>query len=642
MFHLENTFLELFEALENSKSLILNEKGYWRFDKSVFNGVLNKFYPVRQLKRVAESCIQNFKRIERIPIDSKNYDDVSHMSYQTLSQYLEKKLRKYPQCHDLLRELMRHRVGFEHRFGGKNGGASRLLMGYVEYRLLGEMARRWKEKQDVFRLQFLTQYDEERLKFAAQYPLFVDLVLEYPSLQENFFSWVLRDDNPVDVFIEFPGITEWIITSDLSNRLGRVGDQVRLEKIHGEKHVTIKFEGKRESILDPEKMIEFRGGYRLSLNQIFEVFSQKYFEVGNLEVFSEGVTNWNSFKMGHWDEDLKDYVLIDFIKDDWWNQLPHFETITKKQAEERYEIPITDGQWIVSAHATRGNINLSYEKTHAFVQIAVPTDRGSYKIYDFGKYGMNFPRNILEGLKMFTQTMLAGVMYPDENVYYTDRQHGYYPVHMTPEEGRNLMQLIREEIFNCFAGRRVYQIESDNCARWTFELFAGVLGEGKLPNLYQMSLLDCEPGGPIQKLFYLIKKLPKWLHAFSITRLHYPIGAWRGIWVNTNDGRAWKSLSNHKFFETAEVYLPALVIHKRRGGLFSFETANLENKTLWNSICEKVLRREMLLSASAGQLMSKLAHNLLFYIRRRLLIQSNLEDDNHNLQGFFLVPVDSA
>lgn len=627
MFHLEHTFLEFIEALEASKSLSLNKEGFWCLNSGMFQGLKTKLFPTRQLKKVTEACIDNFKRIERVPLDLKSYQEVEHLSYLMLARYLERKLRIHPEFKDLLKELMRHRVGFEYRFGLKNGGASRLLMGYVEFRLLIEMASQWKKKQSYFRLDFLTQHDEDHLKLASQYPLFVDLILEFPDLRNQFFNWIIRDNNPADVFIEFPAIADLIIHSDLSYRLGRIGDLLRLEKIGNERHVTIKFEGKRESVLNLNKIIEFCGGYRLTVKEVFAIFAKKFYQVGNLEVFKEGIINWNTFRMGHWDESLHDYVVIDFVQDLWWKHLPLFETLSKPDAENRYEISIDGNQWVVAAHATRRYINLSYERTHALLEVAIPDGDGGYRIFDFGKYGVRFPKNYLEGLKMFTETMRATVMYPDENVYYSFRQHGYYPLLISEEQGKQLMYLIREEIMNCFAGRRVYQIESENCAKWTYEIIEKVVGKGTLPNLYRMPLLDCEPGGAIQKLFTLIKKLPRRLHAYVITRLHYPIGAWRGIWIKSPHEYIWKSLSNHEFFDSAEVYLPALVIQKRREKLFDIQSAHLENKTLWELICEKIFYHLAVLPSTVGLRLSRMAYELLIYMRQKLATQKHMGSD---------------
>jgi len=627
MFHIEETFLELINSIESSRPLTLDSEGFWRDNSGFLSKISNKLFPSRQIIAITRTCIENFKRIERVPVNRSEYADVDHMSYNIIAQYLEKKLRQIPGARKSLRELMRHRVGFQHRFGGRHGGESRLLMGYIECRLLNELASRWKKNQPTFRLNFLTNHDYKRLKQAAQYPLFVDLLVEFPSLQEKFFRWVLQSNNPVDVFIEFPGIADWVIESDLSNRLGRVGDLLRLDNLNGEKHVTLMFEGQRVSILDPKKKITFKGGYNLAIDEIFDVFAQKYYEVGNLEVFNDGITNWNTFQLGHWDVSLQDYVTIDVIQDRWWELLPRFERITKKDAEERYGIDLPPDQWVVSAHATRGLINLSYEQTHAFVQVAVPTGNNTYDIYDFGKYGLFFPKNYLDVMKLFTKTMPAAVMYPDENAYYLQRQHGYYPIIMTPDQGLAIMGKIRKEIMKSFAGQRVYQIETENCARWTHELFASVLGESHLPNLYRMQLIDCEPGGPVQVLFTMIKLLPSCFHSRVITRLHYLLGAWRGIWIKKSSGHVWRSVSNHEFFDTGEVYLPALVIHKSLEGLFLIQKADLMNRTTWWLICQKMFCQATLISSRVGVAIGEYLHSLHVYIKNKVLIRISLDRD---------------
>ncbi len=618
MSRIETTFLELINAIESSQLVTLSDEGQWCCRKSLFRSFFARFFPDRKITEIAHSCLANFDRIERIPLEAPHDSDVDHLSYLSLARYLEKKLRALPQSEKLLFDLMRKRIALQYRCSGRLGGEGRLLMGYVEYRLLYQLASRWKKEQAHFHLHFLTQHDQQILKKAAQYPQFVDLLLEYPSLQDSFFRWTLQNNNPVEVFIEFPAISDWIVDADLSNRLGRVGDLLRVETIDGARHVTLMFEGQRISIMDPKTVIEFRGKYRLSVEEIFSMFSRKYHDVGNLEVFEEGITNWNGFQLGHWDAALQHYVMVDLLQPRWWENLPVLETITRKDAQERYKIPIPSGRWVVAAHATRGNINLSYEETHAFIQIAIPICGDLYRIYDFGKYGLYFPKNYLEVLNLFAKTMPAGVMYPDDNTYSLQRQHGYYPLVIDPDSGRKTMDVMRQEFFSCLAGKQVYQIETDNCARWTHEVLSGIVGQEALPNLYQMPLIECEPGGFIQSLFGLIKKLPKKFHTYVLTRMHYGLGAWRGMWIKGSSGYIWRSVSNHEFFDTGVVYLPALVIEKREQGLFDIEAACLENRTKWRLVCEKVVFRNVRILAATGVELSSLVHDLLTYLSSHL------------------------
>ncbi len=582
MFHLWKSVLAALRTVYSLKSLLIREIVYYTLGNSLFQNLIHKFFPSYQIFNQVNSTIKLLDQQERAP----SQIDVDLNEILNLEHPL-----RAAKMSDKLSELMRRRIGLQFRLGGGKGGQDPRSLGYVEYGLLVKWAESWKKEQDIYFDKSLTKAEKKHLKYAARYTLFVDLLLEDKDLRDKFFFWTLQDGNSPEIFIEFPSLTEWIIQSDLSRRLGKFDGLIQIEETNGVKDVTLLFEGKPVSILDTEREIEFRGSYTRTVAEVFEVFRCKYKEVGDFEIFEDGVISWNTFKMGYWDDSLQEYILADFLSDNWWKDLPHFETLTHEEVEKRYEVAIDGVSWVSAVTATRGNINLSYEKTHAFIELAIPDGRGRYQIYNFGKYGRDFPKNMWDGLKKFTLTMLANVMYPDENVYYSHRQRGYYPFVISPEKGRMILNLIRHEIFRCMAGKSVYQIESDNCAKWTVDILTDALGPDNIPNLYKMSLLDCEPGGPMQKLFNLIKKLPKFLHAFAITRLHYPIGAWRGVWVKHTYGKEWKSLSSHQFFNTAEVYLPALVIKKRDEGLFDIQTANLDGQTRWSLVVEKVLHR---------------------------------------------------
>ncbi len=63
------------------------------------------------------------------------------------------------------------------------------------------------------------------------------------------------------------------------------------------------------------------------------------------------------------------------------------------------------------------------------------------------------------------------------------------------------------------------------------------------------------------------------------------------MWIKQRHAKEWKSLTSHQFFNTAEVYLPALVIKKRDEGFFDIQIANLNGQTHWSLVLEKVLYR---------------------------------------------------
>ena len=116
------------------------------------------------------------------------------------------------------------------------------------------------------------------------------------------------------------------------------------------------------------------------------------------------------------------------------------------------------------------------------------------------------------------------IAYPDENEFYSHRHTVYHSFVVEEEEGLRFMDSIKKDIRLSREGNFVYQIESDNCAKWTQEKLENELGQHRVPNLYKMSLLDTEPQGFVSNIFDLIKKLPK---TFQVTSFNsHALSVW--------------------------------------------------------------------------------------------------------------------
>ena len=243
-------------------------------------------------------------------------------------------------------------------------------------------------------------------------------------------------------------------------------------------------------------------------------------------------------------------------------ELPHFETLSEEESFFRYGVPLDGEQWLIAATATRTSLNLDFENTHAFLEVAIPWDKGNYRIFHFGKFGIYLLPTFYEQLARFCETVPAVIAYPDSNVFYSHRQLNRYPVLVDKEKGLLLMEAIKLDILKGHQGNFVYQVESENCAKWTYETLVLVLGKDKIPNLYRMPLLETHPTGLVANIFRFVKKLPEILQVRALTSLHMILGAWRGTWVIENGQRVWKSLVVHDFWQTTEVYLPALLVEQ--------------------------------------------------------------------------------
>lgn len=466
-------------------------------------------------------------------------------------------------------KLQQRWVAFLYRLESANGGKDAEPLHQESVDFLYLQAVNWKRSHPLVGKAILSAKELMHIKKAGQYPEFINLLKKFPGLKEKFLNWILQDGNEAIPFIEFPAACERIVEASLSARINRhdaFSLKILKESVPGReakiKTLCLPFEGLFLSILDEELKITFRGNYTLTLKEIFRVFSRKEVEVGNLEFMREGIINWNIHRLGYWNADLKQYVTVDMNQNKWWEQMPVLETLSRRQLIKRYGVDVKLNGWIAAAVATRANPDLDFDATHAFLEVAIPHQDGTYIIYDFGKLATEYPSNLLERLMMLTKTVHAAVAYPDDSIFYTTRQRGFEPFLLNCQQGRSLMDLIRQDIRIAKENNLIYQIESENCAKWVHFLLAKVLEEKNVPDLFRMQLLDTHPKGPVAHLFSWIKKLPDSWQVPVLTFLHLPLGAFRTIWVKEEGELVAKSLSRHSFFETGQIFLPALLVHK--------------------------------------------------------------------------------
>jgi hypothetical protein len=571
-------------AVESQLPVVLNEDGTWNvlqdFSSTFKHIVAPEPDNVHLLKRFLNILISIESQHVLFPLISKtlltqnvnlkNYLLVAEKLLEIMSKSFDEETVKHTN------RLKRHTVALSYRLEEINGGLSRVEATNESFESIATLAVEWKHNKPFFVEFELTPYEFKQIETAAQYPKFVNLILNDADLRENFFLWALRDKSSVEVFVEFPVLQERLYLTGLSQRNGRFGgNALKMSKISFKtedysvaKIVTLPIEGVDVDLLDDSKVIHFKKDYSLTIKEIFNIFENKNRNPGNLEFLNAGITSWNPHKLGHWNAAKQDYDLIDLGMKNWWKQLPCFELVSAKVAGDRYGVKLDGTKWVLSATATRGTKTLDFENTHAYLELAIPQGDHTYEILSFGKFGTFFPTTFYENITSFCQTMYATVAFPDENEFYSHRHTVYHPFLVDAEEGLRFMESIKKDIQLSREGNFVYQIESDNCAKWTQEKLENELGNHRVPNLYKMSLLDTEPQGFVSNIFDLIKKLPRAFQVSTLTAMHYPFGAWKGHEVVENGKRVTKNLINHSFWDTAEVYLPALLHHHKASGSF--------------------------------------------------------------------------
>lgn len=590
MFQIHKTLDKLTQALKENKPITCNHQGEWNFE-NFFNRCLHRCLGLENShkKRLALALIQALDSLEKFPVRFVNSfhetnQAINYLSYIQAAEILIQNMKNESSngIQNLLNLLEQRVIALQYRLEKSNGGLSIVPFDKSLFERLHSLAAEWKSQQAIFFDKSLTDRDLKQLKETVEYSKFVQLLFKNEGLKDAFFEWILRDKNPVAPFIQFPAMQKKIVDCALNGRLGRLGKNLLAIKKKDlliaqntqEKILTLPFEGNEISILDEDRIYCFRGNYRLSIKEVFQIFKDKNFKVGNLELMKEGVINWNVHLLGWWDADKKKHQIIDLHKQDWWKQLPLFEVLSKHEAQKKYGWHLDGVKWNAAASASRGTPTLDFERSHAYLEVAIPISKEKYAIYDFGKFAYEFPSTFFENLKMFCHNVHATIAYPDENVFYSHRQHANHSFSLSPIEGARLMNAIREDMIIAQQRNLVYQIESENCAKWLHEKLEAALGEKRVPNLFKMHLLNTEPFGAIATIFNLIKKLPAGIQTRVLTALHLPFGARAKTWIIEEGKKICKSLATHDFWETGEVFLPAYLHHQKEKGVLVLENIN--------------------------------------------------------------------
>lgn len=647
MFKIETTLNQLTQALQKNQPVSGWGHGYW-YTEGIFQRTLRRFWGGADSRwsSLAKSFNSRLDALEALPVVYATGDPqlqidqaVDFQSYKKIAELILSNLSfcTSKEAVHARNSLKRRYVALLYRLEAVNGGldAVDVCKNYSEELL--ELASQWKHQQSILYDKALSIKERQRLMETLCFPEFVKLLFADEELKSEFLLWIIRDKVSPSPFIQFPAMQQKISDSTMTGRIGHFGENslcIKKKLSNTEKFLskvlTLPFEGKEMNILNESLSYTFHGNYTLTIKKIFECFKNKNIHIGNLEFLAEGISNWNNHRLGSWDADRKAYNIIDMSQPKWWSQLPIFEILSKQEAQRKYGWHLDGKTWNAAATASRGTPSLDFEHTHAYLELAIPFPDGKrYAIYDFGKFADEFPGSPIETLSMLCRNVHATIAYPDENVFYTHRQHAYHSFCMSPEEGIQLMDYIKHDILRSREKNFVYQIESENCAKWSQELLEAVLGGHRVPNLFKMPLLKTEPMGPVAKIFDLIKKLPVNFQTKVLTFLHLPLGAAKGTWIVENGKKVRKSLMTHEFWDTAEVYLPAFLHKQKEIGVFepAVEAVVLPIGNGYFSPYKKV-REEYFADKKWNRFTQQLQSSILLMHRNLNLTVSSLSDCN--------------
>lgn len=581
------------EALVSEETKVTTNSGNWHHLHPMKKR-LTKLACFEQQRwvSIAKDMVKEFDRLEKIPVKFDGAGDQEEMFKEHLeaAKYIKEKLKKFNTSKKVKaqwRALKMRITALKYRIEEVNGGADQGAYCQEDFEELEEFLKNWKENYPLYQDTSISESELKKLAEATAYPKFVKLLKSDKSLRNQFFRWVIRDNNSVDTFVQYPSTCKRLKTAHMSGRINRLLKNFKfIAKEEEGKIFRLPFQVQEEgelktrniSILDETLRVNLRGNYELSIAEVMNIFQKKNEDVGNLEFVGKGIANWHTLEHGWWDPEAQDYQRIDVETENsmFWKQLPEYERLTIKDVTERYGVKnVQKGQWIAVAKSTRESLKLDIDRSHGYFEILIPDERtGEYLLYPFGKFAKEFPKNLIDKFLFVTNTVESRIEYPDENTFYSHRQQASAPFVISHNQGLELMEMIRKDLKTAHDGNMVFQFAWENCAWWPQQRLEDLLGAkraedegaeevGEVPNLFVEKLLKSKPKAqPLKFIFSACAILPDCVQNTVAKIIAFLLGSFRGKWVFENGNKVFKSMKNSLFKVNCEMYHP-IMLHKK-------------------------------------------------------------------------------
>lgn len=549
------------EKFEKGDHVELKTTGIWKRE-NLFLRFIRWIFRLhdRRVIKTARAFTQFLDKLEKMPVHFDNKDPTEQKFY-TQCLKTAKLLKAKVKRPKALSGLEWRVTGLKYRLEKENGGLNPDESCSSDELLA--LAKEWKNKEVLYDDKELANWEVEKIKEAAKYPKFVNVLKKTPFFQTLFFKWALRDGNNVRAFIEYPATYQRLKECLLAGRIGRFakGAMLRIEKQENEKVITLPFEGKKVNLLDESQTITLSNEWKLTVKAALDVFKDKNKRTGNLEFFDkEGIVNWNAHFYGRWDPKTKKHSQISINQEKWWEKFPVFEELSLEEVQKRYGAKLEAGQWLGLAQASCMK-EKNVDDAHGYEGVLIPNEGGkTYRLMEFGKFAEGFPSNILQTLFFLGATRKSRISYPDENGFYSHRKRAFWPKALTPKEGTKLMNKIGSELIKALEGNLVFQFSGENCAYWpqmlNEDLFAPV------PNFFRVDGLKAKPENPVLKrMFRHFKKHPK-RKEFHLKLLKALFCGCRSKKVVENGKKVKKSIFRSEFGTKNLIYLPGMLHHQ--------------------------------------------------------------------------------
>lgn len=440
-----NNFDRISVQKDGSFEIESNCQTFWRF----ITGRKNK-----RMIGLNNAMIELYNDLETKKI---NHPDEELIKIDTLAKkILDSKRNKSPKK----RELELRQIAFKEKYL-RTKKKTNLFELYVK-------ATNWKQSIPFYNNSALTEEEKNALKPLSEYPEFLEYILINETVRHSFFKWTLEQANPAGIFILFPNLTDSLSSCHLSKALGYLR-QLKLSE--DKKNVTALFvnsfgESEPLSIIDPNTTITLQNNYTLSLKDIYAQYKLKDLKPteSRIDIFKNGIQNWNPSIQGRYNPNEKKFTPQN-LDDTWLEQIPPQETLTRDEIMKKFHLDeLEKNESLFIQRATRKDMKLRMENTHAFYTLARPIENGDkYNLYTFGAYAKKTPQTLVEKLSLLTGTFEATFI-NDQAMFYSSFELAYKPHRISEELCQKVMTVIKKQIQLVRTGKMAFQYLTKNCA----------------------------------------------------------------------------------------------------------------------------------------------------------------------------------
>lgn len=575
MIPVEHSLTNFVEHLERNISITCSKAG-WKAD-----GVLQRFKKkIHQmfhgnkdayLESMGRCFLSAMDHLEHSPVQFQSVRQEYYADYLKAAKLVKHLLKPSmsSKVHKRLNELAIKVAALKYRMEACNGGLDPALqIDEVLQRQATDAALEWKKSQKLYFEHHLSERDLKKIQEVCAYPKFAKLLVKDNQLSQEFFKWALRDNNGVGQFVQFPGICQRLKEAYIAPRLAHfAGEALTIAKIPKENTVLKVLElpfyngtqTERISILDESRKVTLNEGWSLPIKQIFDVFANKNKEPGNVEFLGmKGIMNWNSRKLAPWNPQTKSFSLIDFNHTEWIERLPLSEVKSREEINKNYGISKKNWEWLFVYRSSRDEADLSIGGRHSFLEVVKPMKDGNFAIYPFGIYPDDFPAGLFASIAFINKTSRGRVVYPDDSINYTMRQHAIVPNEISSQEGLKLLNCVRQDLQKSRSENIIFQSRRENCSYWVQNISEKIEG-CKALNPYKIKIIQ-------SNTFAAIGKLPKRYQSICISVIDILLGAHRGLTVSENGKKVFKSVRLMPPQEKMFMYQPGWLYEQIKSG----------------------------------------------------------------------------